>query len=332
MPTLLADLTREVLRADEARGYTRVLWEPEHYADRPPLTEGRSMLTGFGGIDLATRTRYLRPEAWPVADTELSLAYLTVCRHLAAESASGGKMLRRAVPYRNPLPPPWPRIPGPPSYVYPCDTPLVRADIVACYARLYLGVTPDCFYRPEGPALLVGRIHWWRRDEWLELKGPRNRLWGLMCRKPRLLATRKLYNKPTTFAPHLTAFTMACLHSIALDAREHFGAVVWRANDEVWMPLENFEAFRAWLARTWRLELKDPEPVQRPVTGNMAKTYELPPSLREFCADRWRWADDAETRAGLPRRVRKKAGAGWWQPKRERGDGSQAERDTLASA
>lgn len=312
VPDLLSQLARAVLNNDEARGFRRVRWEPEHAQARPPWESGWHQLTVFGGIDFGARVRFVRPEQWPVSDVELAQRYLTICRQFAADKASGGRMMRHRVPYRRPFPPPWPRIPGPPHYFLPLDAHehYVRVDFRECYARLYLAVTPDCHYRPERPAFLSGRIDWLRRDEWLAMKRPRNIAWGLMC--PRIDRLHNTYKPRPTFAPHLAAFVMDCLAAIAADARECFGAVEWSGNDSVVLPRGAEPDFREWVEGEWSMKLHDPVEVF-PRHGQVPTMSEAPsPQVRAWLAETWRWCDATQAAHGSrePGHLRAEARAG----------------------
>jgi hypothetical protein len=248
--TLIEELSAEATDRDLERGWVREsvtslpeLRNPELLAPWSRAYMGEKSLT-------VKDNRSRKIVGGTVAPGELARLYV---KRIMAE---GDDMLAKRVPWRRDA---LQFLDRRPAYYFAgqCEGPFVLVDIVSCYATLYSRLTLDVTYRPETnpPMLGLGRGSFTRSDEWLEVKGPRNALWGNMLR-PRIREWRNgvpnddaLPNR--FFAPDLTGIVLDACHAIAAEAVKR-GALSWAVDGGAFRPEEGRE-FVQWLKDTFGL-------------------------------------------------------------------------------
>jgi hypothetical protein len=254
--TLLADLTTESLHRDAENGWTRdkvseipELRNPELLAPFKQAYLSQSSLT-------VKDTRSRKVVGSLVSNGELSRLYLKKLMSQAAEN-TGKSFLAKRVPFRRDA---MQFLDRRPAYFFDGQVagPFVLVDISACYASLYTRLTLDLTYRPEcnPPLLGLGRAAFPRASEWVQVKAPRNALWGNLLR-PRGREWRHGVLKENAypnafFAPDLSGIVYDAAHAIALEAREKFGALSWAVDGGAFRPEEG-RKFIAWLDENYGL-------------------------------------------------------------------------------
>lgn len=276
-PSLLDELTARLERHWTYAGYRRV------YRDELPAGDEVRAMNGWAiepARHLITITTEHAP-GWP--PQAIAREYLRACRMdaVARTGAPRGSLLATRIPVREPIP----ETLAPPAFRLGNVEPsrLVPMDLRACYATLYLAVSPDCYYDRAVPAFGAGVIRWLRAEEWVALKEPRNALWGSM-----MSTNGNPKSRPPSYAPHLTALVMDCLHAVAYELRGRFGAVGWEANDRVWMPAGQVRRAGVWLRTAWGLDWRQTE---APFTA--VEPHDLVSCDAERAAwlhDRWQWS------------------------------------------
>jgi len=242
--TLLEELQTEAIDRDVEQGWARETVESLPEMANPDLLApfARAYMGEKSLTVKDTKTRKIVDD--DVAPGEVSRLYM---KHIMGE-ADG--LLARKIPWRREA---LQFVNRRPAYYFAgqCAGPFILVDIKSCYATLYSRLTLDITYRPEcsPPLLGIGRGVFYRVDEWLEVKGPRNALWGNLLR-PRIREWR--HGEPVDdalpnrfFAPDLTGIVLDACHAIACHAREN-GALSWAVDGGVFRPEEGL-AFVEWL-------------------------------------------------------------------------------------
>lgn len=248
--TLIQELTTEATTNDLERGWTREVVKSLPELRNPELLApySRAYLGEKSLTIKDNRTRKI--VGGDVAPGELARLYV---KHIMAE---GDDLFTKKVPWRRDA---LQFLDRRPAYYFAgqCEGPFVLVDIVSCYATLYSRLTLDMTYRPETnpPLLGLGRGYFPRAEEWLEVKAPRNALWGNLLR-PKIREWR--HGVPTDdalpnrfFAPDLTGIVLDACHAIALEAVKR-GAFSWAVDGGVFRPEEGRQ-FVEWLSGSFGL-------------------------------------------------------------------------------
>ncbi len=249
--TLLEELTTEATNRDLEQGWIR------ETVKSLPEVRNPGLLAPFAKAYMGEKsltvkdTRTRKIVGGSVAPGEVSRLYM---KHIMGEAEG---LLAKKVPWRRDA---LQFLDRGPAYYFAGQSagPFVLVDIKAAYATLYSRLALDVTYRPEcnPPLLGIGRGKFYRVDEWLEVKGPRNALWGNLLR-PRIREWR--HGEPIDdalpnryFAPDLTGIVLDACHAIALQAREN-GALSWAVDGGVFRPEEGL-AFVEWVRSSFGLE------------------------------------------------------------------------------